>query len=1491
MTTPRGEIHILVEDTQTGEIKREETVSNRIVHNWYRNLGFSYADGSINREYARALRLYAGNCEIEPDQRDYFVTGFTLCEASGAISAAKLKLEDGTNVPYVEFRFLIQVANLERQFNSLALQYDTGSPENILSGSNLSNHVTRAQVDPPIVQGTQDQVTLTYRIYFDEIPGQPYHNLAYASMFGAQASNTYTGSAGGIGSVVRLGQDGLACNSQFGYPLRYSTTSSTYQAHGGYISTASLGSLTRNQTTTYSSQAVTTNNTYSTHQSFENRDDRWLGLCFNSVENMNSSASSDYPTRFKLHPNSVDSEDPADVWPTARQDGIVYAYNWPNAGRKKPLLGYGSPFKNVFTNGPLNFKVTYNPNQLPTSTWVPTFGGTWAADDHTPLLTRTWIDNAGPVDGTATFKMNFARHFNFQWGLPNNTVYFQMGSGTNEGGNNTTTSNTDHQAITGPQKLQSEVDLDWTTFEYENSSFGNFGDAGGDGAYYTKDHLQAGGSTTYQSQMTISNTKKFPGLDWNSWWGWSSDLTYNSERAGVEFRRLTPRVRRKWTFAEIGCNQIDWVEHIKGIPGEIDEEQILIVDSTSGIYRINYDQDTVTQVTAETGFLLCTYSKDADTGIEEIVAYKRTDNGDGTFTGSMHSNLISAFAGTDADFWATVPNGAPQWWLNHNDHIIAIRKHYRYHRLMVMKYYDEDYNSQFRCNWIIGDLATGTWEPDDTNGVSNAAGNQAYQPYRIFTGENYLKKPSLTTRPLDFLRDEATTETFLAKGEPQEWCQWHPHGAACVITSWFMQYDACRRRYSFLVNTAPADATFGDYTHNSYMGGNGWATTHDLVTLPQGDGTECIVWGDLCTYNTSGQIENSTNSSYNYGQYIFAPSSSSAIATSSAYKRKWVISPYSRSYSTTGYKSVIWDAPSATASKCNITASGKLPGYKGITSNGEVKCSVPTFTWRDHSSIDSAALAAVKTAPSDSSSTSQIDSWPIDGENDNIIMNPLLWDIFGWNGSAWVKEVWYWDYDTEIWNQDPGTVFPGKPIPSDGQPVRLGDEGITEYPYADLELTWEDKRPSNSVGPSFAEHSSQVIYNGFFWDGVTTTRITNSIGNCKITPFTWTGVVDPYRKLVVPYQGTNYMGLDNTTYGGQGFIVTDSNGQRLFWNGDGRTGMGSTITSGQFGLDRHSLVFNADMVGETVTVQGYKYEATEDLLKTAQFSMRDEVMPVAAGGLKSCLSGDVGTSFLSGDINTDLQIAGWTKVTTGSAQSSPYAGLQWIDSTQAPFNAYFPNGIPSLSGRFARYMLFQPYVRGHSVTDTVTGVSTSTNYLDIDASRSTCPTNGYCVNLQHYNEGAYYMGVFYKEHVDSEGREWLVILCETTSSSSGTAAPTETGMEIWWPKVNEGYTFEYRTRYLEEHPDNNTNLAIGSSPSKVNANTTDYVGLVLTRDRNQNGHYITGLGSYGLMSYTPFNNWSDSWWTAKYNLQGRRMVWDLRNPETNFVSLQLPAVP
>lgn len=1483
----------MIEDVVTGEVKRDATFKNQIVHTWYQQLGFSYSTGQIYHTTAENLRVFAGNCELEPDQREDYVESHTTCQCSGPPYEAKLRLEDGTDIPYVEFNFLIEVSGTARDFNSLALVPYTGVPQNVVNNSALSGHVTRVKIDPPISQGTQEQVSITYRIYFDDIPGQPYQNLGYASAFAATASREYQADMAGLGHLVKLGQDGLACNSQFGYPLRYGTSTVTYQAHGGLLSYTSLGSATQYRLDPYISGSNATQNTYGMLQSFENSTGKWLGLCFNSIESVLSSSVTDYPTRLKLHPNTVDTDDREDVWMDLASDTISFRANYPNAGRKRALLNFGSPFKNVFTNGPLNFKVIYNPQQLATGTWVPTFGGTWSADDHTPLLTRTWIDNAGPVDGTATFKMNFARMFNFQWGLPNNVTYLQMGS-SEVGGNGTTSDNTDHQAINGPQKLQSEVDLDWTTFEYENSSFGNFGEQGSDGAYASSSlRLEADGTKTPETYMFWTNTKKFPGLDWNSFWGWSSSLAYNPERAGVEFRRINPRARRRWTLADIGCNQIDWVEHIKGIPGEVDEEQVLVVDRTSGIYRINYDQDTVTQVTAETGFRLCTYSKDADTGIEEIIAYKKTDNGDGTFTGSLHSNLISAFAGTDADFWATVPSGAPQYWIDYNDQIIGIRKHYRYHRLMVMNRYDTTSSSVFRCYWIIGDLATGNWQPDATTGQSNASGSSSQNLRRIFPGENYLKKSTLANRPIDYrLPMQLTAEEYMEKGESQNWCQWHPHGSAAAIPSWLCQYDRDRRRYTYFVKTSPTDPEFGTFNHFSQAGGNAWATTHDLVTLDQGDGTVCYTWGDLGSWGSSGQLEGQESTAYDTGQYIWAPTSPNTISTDSSYKQKWVLNARSRRPSNLGNKLSSYDPGSSTASTCNVTSSGILPNYKGITSNGEIKYAAPSFVYRNQSNVDSVTKAAVRTAPEWSTSSSQVSSWPIDGENDTVIMNPMLWDVFGWNGSQWIKEQWYWNYTTEIWNLDPATAFPGKPIPSDGQPTRLGDEGITEYPYADLELTWTDLRPTNSVNPSFAEHSSQVIYNGFFWDGVTTTRLTNSLGVYNSVPFSWTGVVDPYRKLTVPYQGTSYMGLDRTTFGFSSFKVTDAlSGELIPWNADTLEGLSETVPQGTWGGDAHSLVFASDMVGKSVTVEGYKLEASTDLLKTAKYSMRDEIMPVTAGGLKSCLSGDVGTTFLSGDINTTLPAAGWTRITTGGAQESPHAFKHWIDSTQAPFNSYFPNGIPAMSGRFARYMLFLPYQQGHHVTGVVSDVVNSTNYLSPTTSRDSCPTDGYSCGLQHYDEGPYFMGVYYKEHVDSEGREWLVILREGTKSSSSSTAPTETALEIWWPKVNEGYTFEYRWRYCQTHPSNNTNLSVGGVPSKVATNTTDYIGLLLQRGRNQRGQYITGLGPFGLMSYTSWNNRSDSWFAARYLNQGKRWVWDLRNPETNFVSLQLPALP
>ena len=67
--------------------------------------------------------------------------------------------------------------------------------------------------------------------------------------------------------------------------------------------------------------------------------------------------------------------------------------------------------------------------------------------------------------------------------------------------------------------------------------------------------------------------------------------------------------------ADHGWNRIDWVEHVRGLAGEVDdEEEVLLVCRDTGIWRINATQDTVTQITTETGFISCSYSRDHTNG-------------------------------------------------------------------------------------------------------------------------------------------------------------------------------------------------------------------------------------------------------------------------------------------------------------------------------------------------------------------------------------------------------------------------------------------------------------------------------------------------------------------------------------------------------------------------------------------------------------------------------------------------------------------------------------------------------------------------------------------------------------------------------------------------------------------------------------------------------------------------------------------------------------
>ena len=1457
----RGVYEFTVTNTVTGEVVQTGKERNSVTQNWFDDL----VKLGVNWDQIDGARLCAGFSVVEPGPYETRCSDAAMVYLEHQQGAAIGGREEGTGSPYIEWRGLVQVFGVPRTFNTFALLRGTVSPNtNIEPRQDITSAFTRVLLATPVEQGADDQVSVVYRIYFDLGPGQNANERdAYAGLVMAGAADRLAGVGAALSSSWTLTQVGSNGWDGRG-PCRQSTSTGTYSSYGASISTNSFGAskgpylengladFTRGQETQVSYARTGT--------------EHFFGAAWNHAH---SRSAYGYQPRYYFQ-NKADNEGGTrDRYFLSTLDLIYDNYGQPAGKTQTSYIDAGSPFKNVFMHTANDFSVVYNPNELPTGTWVPTFSGTWAADDHTPLLTRCWVDTAGPVNGTATYKMNFARFGGFMWGRANDEYYTQLSS-TFPGASGTSGGNVDHQYFGLDQLLQTKVDPDWYAYTTgdNDSSFGNFGISGGDGAQLNR--LRPPEYTTNASQGQVTNKKRFVGLDTNSWWGWSSSPEH-PERAGVQFLQMYPEATRQWKIAEIGCNQIDWVEHIKGLPGEVDDEQVLVVDSTSGIYRINYTQNTVTQVTSELGFLYCSYSRDYSSQIEEIIAYKYTDNGDGTFTGSMHSSLISAFAGTDEDFWASVPGGAPTWWASYNDRIVGVRKHYRHPRHIAFMAYKDQSNTPVDLLVLAGDMATGTWRDWENATQTNADGAIWWHVH-----ENHLMNPESPTTPDAIYFEDMTLADFRKMTLWQDWAQFHPDGQYMFLQSmWFYRATSMSQRY--FVNTCPGDADFyGSDSTVRISGPTGcaFAPTHNLSKLMQADGSHCYAWGDLVAYNSWVSASTSTSSTTNRGQYIFAPTRSDQQATVPGYKRKWVFSPHSVKPTAHGDKSGQWDQNPATLADITLSTTGLMPGYKGVSSNGFAKRFLSLYTPRDHSSINDASSASLYTHPLPTSA-SEIDSWPIDGENDVNILNPLRWDVFGWDSvnSIWVKEEWYWNYSTEIWTLDPATAFPGKPIPSDGSTELLSDYGITEYPYAGLQITWEDKRPGNSVEPSYADHSTQVIYNGCFLDGVTEYGMILSQGRAKVEPVTFSATADLYGYVYCPYQGPEYAGM--VSRAGMTWKVTDFNGQPLVFNNDVLSTENESVLSGYFATTGSGPRVNPELAGTTVNVEAYKYTLQDNPLSYGTGSWLSEQMPTTAGGLKSPLSGDVGVPLSQQDIVDD---GTWIEIAPNGTNRT---NVQWIDSTLAPFNEYFPNGVPTVGNRFCRYLVWQPYYAGLIHSDD-NDMFYNYNYSEIEDRQTVDenpPTNGSVFGFDTTTSYPYNYGFFYKEHTDAEGREWLVVLCQhgsTNSSVNGCA----TAYELWFPKLGEGKIFEVRWRYY-------LRTAIGTDYTPSTG--AYYFGFSRRDIRGEYGSRQALIGPNGFWISDSFTlNQPDVPWGPIWLYQGQRWCFDVRPTKDSFASLILP---
>ena len=159
----------------------------------------------------------------------------------------------------------------------------------------------------------------------------------------------------------------------------------------------------------------------------------------------------------------------------------------------------------------------------------------------------------------------------------------------------------------------------------------------------------------------------------NTWWGFQSGKYGKSNHLGVEWRKLYPFERKVWQKEDISSNlnQIDWLETVNGMPGEIDDEMCVITDKTSGVYLINATQDTVTQITNTTGFDQCTVTRDPSNGNLIYTGIKFRENDIDFYTSDNNWQLTPFFqfdrqvggslsltnSSTPTEWFSVSPNG------------------------------------------------------------------------------------------------------------------------------------------------------------------------------------------------------------------------------------------------------------------------------------------------------------------------------------------------------------------------------------------------------------------------------------------------------------------------------------------------------------------------------------------------------------------------------------------------------------------------------------------------------------------------------------------------------------------------------------------------------------------------------------------------------------------------------------------------------------------
>ena len=595
-------IRVIGED---GQIKSETTGKNLLNSRfWWGLLTSGNSNNPYSSKYHYNIRTYIGSEQTVPSpyETQAYMLGEGTDHPAGVFAVGA---EPVTDYPYVQVRNLYQVTGSARTIYSIGLYgADSGTPSN--DTAKWQDCVTRLLLPEPVVQGPNDQIDLVYRLYFEEPTNSDTHPAYWAYLVYWAITRTSSDLLGwdyqALAGCV-LGMAGVG----YVQPLRQATNIPTY-AHSD-ANNYGGGHWLR----TIDSQVF--NSTQPTQTYWRSSEEAFYG----------------YDTVFRTNKNYMWGELFNEWWP--RDYGIkVYFAQW--LGSQSGIIGneirrsYAyrltkfhqdettttGPFHNSFNFNSTSPQLVYDIDNLPQTTWRAIFGGTWPADDRYPLYARLWWDESGAVDGSsAKYKLGFVRSLGTVNGQAYDEVYSVRGEGL-KGSRNDGYSHQD-RAFPGQANWSFYSDLSNGHHEYENSRFGNLGHHQGMGIR-TQYNSQRSDFFAGQNYDGLFNVRKVVGLTTNTWWGWQSGKYGKSNHLGVEWRKLYPFERKVWQKEDISnsLNQIDWLEAVNGMPGEVDDEMCVITDSTSGVYLINASQDTVTQLTTLTGLDQCTVSRNPSDG-------------------------------------------------------------------------------------------------------------------------------------------------------------------------------------------------------------------------------------------------------------------------------------------------------------------------------------------------------------------------------------------------------------------------------------------------------------------------------------------------------------------------------------------------------------------------------------------------------------------------------------------------------------------------------------------------------------------------------------------------------------------------------------------------------------------------------------------------------------------------------------------------------------